>query len=149
VNQKYDGPDKVPAKAIRKAYAKAGSVNFSARNFNHIKYRSIGIGDLGWWLPLQRVLPLIGITPQMLRPVFNPQQKLVKRGKEFKSIRVWLPKRVRTYDQLGSFPLSRESFLKLAKVLGKSIKVLREDGGTGDHNHIFTVHPSGEIVEAK
>lgn len=160
---------------IIRAWATATEVQFSARRFNYIAYRQIGFGDLSWWLPLERVLPLIGITPQMLRPVFNPQRRHVdvptKREipRRFPFNRRWfglnrrttttiiqyeprmemveLPALIETYSELGTFPLDDKPFLVLAKIFNKSIKVLREDGGTGEHCHLFTVHPSGEIEQ--
>jgi hypothetical protein len=160
MQQKYDRQDKIPDEAIKEQFAGTDEVSFSARGFNHIPYRSIAFGDLGWWLPLTRVLPLIGITPQMLRPVFNPQRKVVKRHfpfnlswfglnkNRYKSVGVELPPTIETYEQLGNFPLSDKPFRELARVLGKSVKVLREDGGTGNHSLLFTARPSGEIIEA-
>lgn len=160
MQQKYDWPDKIPDEAIKEQFAVASEVSFSARRFNHIPYRSIAFGDLGWWLPLTRVLPLLDVAPQMLRPVFNPQRKLVKRRfpfnlswfglnkNRYKMVDIELPATIETYEQLGNFPLSDKPFQELARILGKSVKVLREDGGTGDHYLLFTAHPSGEIVEA-
>jgi hypothetical protein len=159
MQQKYDCPDKIPDEAIKEQFASSNEVSFSARRFNNIPYRSIAFGDLGWWLPLTRVLPLIGITPQTLRPVFNPQRKLVKRHfpfnlswfglnkNRYKIVDVELPPTIEAYEQLGDFPLSVKPFQELARILGKSVKVLREDGETGDHYLLFTAHPSGEIVE--
>lgn len=161
MSQKYDWPDKIPDEAIEEAFASASLVSFSARRFNHIPYRSVAFGDIGWWLPLTRVLPLIGITPQMLRPVFNPQWKVVKRRfpfnlswfglnkNRYKTVDVELPETIETYKELGEFPLTDKPFQELARIFGKSVEVLREDGSTGEHYPLFTAHPSGEIVEAK
>ena len=164
MSQRYAHPSEISDDAIREQFAKASEVIFSARSFNIIAYRQICFGDLGWWLPLTRVLPLIGITPQMLRPVFFDLQrdptKTVKRRfplnlswfglnkNRYRVVGTEWPANVETYDQLGSFVLSERPFQELAKILGKSVKVLREDGGTGDHYHRFTAHPSREIVEA-
>lgn len=159
VEKKYDWPDKISDEAIKEAFASANSVSFSARGFNYIQYRSVAFGDLGWWLPLTRVLPLIGITPQALRPVFNPQRKLAKRRFPFnlswfglnrdryRIVKVELPEHIGSYKQLGNFPLTDKPFQVLARIFRKSVEVLREDGGTGYHYPLFTVHPSGEIVE--
>jgi hypothetical protein len=133
MQQKYDWPEQIPDEIIREEFANAAEVNFSARQFNSVLHRAIGFGDLGWWLPLSRVLPLVGITPQMLRPVFNLQ---------YKSMRAGLQPVIETYEQLGSFPLSNEPFQELARILGKTVKVWREDSGTGEHTFVFTVHPS-------
>ena len=175
MQKKYDWPDNVPDEAIKEQFASATEVSFSARRFNHIPHRSISFGDLGWWLPLTRVLPLIGITPQVLRPVFNPCRVVEKKVERMQVRRsfplnlveavgflkkeyedktdyqvkeVELPETIETYEQLGGFPLSDRPFHELARVLGKSVRVLREDGGTGDHRLFFTAHPSGEIVKA-
>ena len=175
MSQKYDWPDKIPDEAIIEQFVSANEVSFSARRFNCIPYRSIAFGDLDWWLPLTRVLPLIGITPQMLRPVFNPRRVLEKKVErvqvkrsfplnlveafgfikkkyedktDYQVKEVELPETIETYDQLGDFPLSDKPFQELARVLGKSVKVWREDGGTGEYPLLFTAHPSGEIVEA-
>lgn len=157
MQQKYDRPDEIPDEAIKEQFAKSNEVSFSARPFNRIPYRSIAFGNLGRWLPLMRVLPLIGITPQMLRPVFNPQRKLVKRRfpfnlswfglnkKRHKLAEVELPITIENYEQLGNFLLSDKPFQELARILGKSVKVWREDGKTRDHYLLFTAYPSGEI----
>jgi len=160
MHQKYDWPDEIPDNAIVEQFSSSDEVSFSARRFNYISYRNIAFGDLGWWLPLTRVLPLIGITPQMLRPVFNPQRKCVKRKfpfnlslfglnkNRYRTVEVELPETIETYEQLGNFPLSEKPFRDLAQILEKSVKVFRESGGTGDHHFLFTAHPSREIVEA-
>ncbi len=160
MEKKYNGLDKILDEDIKQAFASANSVRFSAKPLNYISYRFIAFGDLGWWLPLMRVLSLVGITPQMLRPVFNPQTETVKRrfpfnlswfGKNknrFKIAEVELPKNIRTYGELGNFPLAEKPFQKLARILGKPVEVLREDGSTGEHYPLFTAYPSGEIIRA-
>jgi hypothetical protein len=158
--QKYDWPTKITDETIKDAFSNADSVSLSVRHSNYISYRFIAFGDLGWWLPLMRVLPLIGITPQILRPVFNPQWKTVKRRfplnhkwfglnkKTVKTVEIELPEVIETYEQLGSFPLAEKPFQELARILGKSVEVMREDGSTGEHHHLFTVRPFGEIIKA-
>lgn len=160
MNQKYDGPDQIPDEAIVQAFTSTEKVLFSARNFNYIGLRHIGFGDLGWWLQLRRVLPLIGITPQMLRPVFDHQTEVVKRRfpfnlgwfglnkNQYKTINFKLPRKIKTFDQLRCFRIAPKAFQELARLLGKPVEVWREDGGTGKHFYLFTAHPSGEIVEA-
>src|SRR3989344_7411896 len=160
MEREYNRSGEIPDEAIKEQFRVAREVDFSARPFNSILYRSIAFGDLGWWLPLTRVLPLIGITPQMLRPVFNPQRKCVKRKfpfnlslfglnkNRYRTVEVELPETIETYEQLGNFPLSEKPFRDLAQILEKSVKVFRESGGTGDHHFLFTAHPSREIVEA-
>lgn len=160
MQQRHDWPNDISDEAIKTAFTGANSVSFSSRHFNHISHRSITFGNLGRWLPLTRVLPLIGITPQMLRPVFNHQHKIVKRRFPFnltwfglnknqvRFVKVELPEYIDNYEQLGGFPLTNKPFQGMAKILGKSVKVLREDGGTGDHYALFIAHPSGEIVKA-
>ncbi|MDO8585185.1 MAG: hypothetical protein Q7R85_03670 [bacterium] len=150
MGQKYDWPKEIPDEAIKEAFAGSNLVSFSARPNNCIEYRSIAFGDLGWWLPLMRVLPLIGITPQMLRPVFSPREKRVQCescGNGYKIVKVELLEIIETYEQLGGFPIADKPFRELARIFGKSVEVLREDGGTGEHYYLFTVHPSGEIVK--
>ncbi len=121
----------------------------------------MGIGKLGWWIPLEQVLPALGITPRMLRPVFIPQTTWRKRRFPFnlpwfgfnpnhsklKAVNFRIPKNVAEYKQLGSFPLEEQRFIDLTKILGKSVAVWREDGGTGEHYYIFTAHSSGEITK--
>lgn len=131
MGSRYDWPDEIPDEAIREAFARADVVQFSARSNNCIKYQSIAFGNLGWWLSLTRVLLLVSITPQMLRPVFSTEGEL--------------PDDIGSYEELGSFPLSRKPFQELARVLGKSVEVLREDGASGYHYHLFTARPSGEV----
>lgn len=157
MNEKYNGQKEIPDEVIKKQFEQVDEVSISARRFNHLQWRSIGIGNLGWWIPLTRVLPLIGITPTMLRPVFNPQYVLKRFNRwselfggkfgKLRMIKTELPKKISTYEKLGSFPLAEKPLIELAKILGKSVKVLREDGGTGDHYHIFTAHPDGTISE--
>ncbi len=141
----WASPEEIPDEVIEKTFNSVQLVVFSARRFNYIQYRKIGFSTLGWWLPLERVLQLIGVTPQMLRSVFSPQRKWENK----KLIEIELPEVIETYEQLGNFPLSDKPFLELSKILGKSIKVFRENGGTGEHYHLFTVKPSGEIIEAE
>ncbi len=143
--KQYREPDEIPDQRIREAFAAAKTIDFSARAFNGIRDRKVAFGAFGWWLPLRRVLPLIGIKPQRLRTVFSPQYKRV-RGRYRP---VALPTRVTTYEALGIFPLSELRFVKLAKVLGKRVRVCREDGYTGDHTHLFTALPSGKILQPK
>jgi hypothetical protein len=160
MKRRYLSPDQIPDEVIAEEYLKTDTIRFSARPFNTVIYRSIAFGELGWWLSLIRVLPLVGVTPQMLRPVFNPQTKWLKlptrrKFRWFGSRKFihhlvvqTLPDEIATYHQLGGFPLSVDNFLALSKVLGKSIEVYREDGGSGEHRYLFTVTSSGEVVRA-
>jgi hypothetical protein len=159
VNQKYSSPESIPNETIQEAFAKSDSVKFLAKRFNHIPYRSITFGDFGWWLPLSRVLPIIGITPQVLRPVFNPQRDLRPRHfpfnlkwfglnkNRYEITDVDLPKTIKSYEKLGFFRLNEKNFLELAKILGKVIEVIKDDGSTGEYYHLFSAYPSGEIVK--
>lgn len=131
MKKRYFSPDQITDEEIIDAYKSADTIRFSARRNNYVIYRSIAFGELGWWLSLTRVLPLVGVTPQMLRPVFK---------------RFDFGEQLHSYHQLGSFPLTAEAFKKLAKVLGKSIEVLREEPDTMEHIHLFTAHPTGEVV---
>lgn len=158
MNSKYDNPNEISDEEIETVYQSVDQIRFSARPFNSIFYRKIAFGDLGWWLPLERVLPLIGITSQMLRPVFDTKQMLVKRKfpfnwswfglnkKCYDSVLIEIPEQIDRSEQLGILVLEKESFYKLADVLGKIIEVYKEDGGTGDHYHLYTIHPSNKTA---
>ena len=159
--QKYISPNEIPDDVIRKEFEKAESVRYQARNFNYVAGGFVAFGDLGWWLPLRRVLTILGITPEMLQPVFNPQYTMVKRRFPFdrnwcglnkrtsKAVEVELPEVIGSYGMLGNFLLDQKRFLKLAKILGKPIEAHRYDGSAFRHDHLFTAYPSGEIVEVK
>ena len=68
--------------------------------------------------------------------------------RRFKFVRVELPENISDYEQLGDFPLRHEPFQELAKTLGKSVEVFRENGDGGNY-HVFTSpNPSGEITQA-
>jgi len=157
----YDDAHKISDINIKKAFEKTRSVKVTARPFNHIAFRSIGFDELGWWLPLLRVLPLIGITPQMLRPVFNPQKVSKKRLFPFclrwwglnkwthKLVEVELPRNIESYKDLGCFVLSHKPYQELAKILGKPVEVWREKGKNGNekHNFLFIAYPNGDVFE--
>lgn len=154
----YNNYKDIPIDEIKKAFAETKTIQFSARPFNWIKLRQISFGNLRHWIPLTYVLPIIGITPQMLRPVFNPVKKLEKRkfpygwkwfglNKNYQTLKESeLPQNINQYEELESFPLDKERFRKLAKILKKSIEVWKEDGGTGQHYLLFIINPS-EISE--
>lgn len=151
---------KLEKRAIAQAFANADEVIFSARNYNYPKYPKITFGNLGYLRALDEILPLIGITPQMLRPIFAayPQRVTVSRRFPFnlrwfgfnkqttKQVSISIPETVTSFDELGGFPLEDWLFQKLAKILKKSIKVLRKDGSTGEHIYMFTVHTDGYIT---
>ena len=158
--ESYQSADEVPDEVILTAFALADTVRFSARRFNTIAHRSIGIGDIGWWLPLSRVMPLLGITPQMLRPAFNFPRIVVKKrhfpfGINFFGLnRIvdlvevnGLSETIDTYDQLGAFCIEDEPLKAFARILGKTIEVWREDGGSGEHYLLLTVTPGGAFIE--
>src|SRR3989344_2509941 len=173
MEREYNRSGEIPDEAIKEQFRVAREVDFSARPFNSILYRSIAFGDLGWWLPLTRVLPLIGITPQMLRPVFSPRlvvedkvemvrvkrlfplnlfeafgflEKKYEKKIEEQIKEIELPEIIETYEELGTFPLSRKPFQELARIFGKPVNVWREDGSTGDHQYLVTVYSFGGIV---
>lgn len=152
--QEYGSADEIPDEAIKKAFASADLVILSARRINRISSLLISFGVFGWWLPLTRVLPLINITPQMLRPVFNPQRKLVKRQnsngvglEQWGFDEVELPKHIESYEQLGEFLLTDKPSQELARIFGKTVEI-REEDGRKDLLRRFTVHPFGEIAKA-
>jgi hypothetical protein len=150
---KYTSSDKIPDQEILEAFKGACSIRFSAGNFNHIKYRKISFGNLGWWLPFSRVLTILGITPQDLRPVFDHQPMSVRRKFffgwgwfglnkwQYKVVDVLVPETINTFDSLGSFPFDRERFQMLANIIKKPIEVLMEDGVARDQHEAFTVFP--------
>lgn len=163
---KYDRPSDIPDQDIINAFNAAETVRFSARRFNFIRHRSIALPGLGWWLPLTRVLPLVGITPEMLVSVMGlakeqdlEQARMIggtvlkrtlshaKNKKLMHRFRFVRNTRGLTYADLGRITLSKESFVDLARVLNKNIEVHREDGGTGEHYHLFTACVSGEIKD--
>lgn len=117
--------------AIRKAFFAADKLVFMARPFNHIRWRTInfaGASPDGCPILVLELMPIIGVTPKMLAPVWNP-------GAD-----------VHTYEQLGHFPLDEERFVQLARILKKQIDVIREDGSTrGEHQFLFTISPSGQL----
>lgn len=141
---------------IRQAWATTTEVKFSGRPFNYVAYRQISFGDLGWWLPLKRVLTVVGITPTQLLPVFGQPKTLIERHTFWSRLGLakkkaeWVVLNPRTtldsYDELGSIGLGPKSFQPLADLFGKSILVYREDGGTGGHEWRFTVHPTARNV---
>ncbi len=144
----YRSAEEIPDAVVVDTFRNVSKIQFSARRFNLIRYRRVGIGDLGWWLPLERVLSLLGITPAMLLPVFG--LAIVPKKKQPWSRRVPVTIEIlglpSSYEELGCINLAPESFCKLAGVLGKDIEVFRESGGTGEHNLLFTACASGEIV---
>ncbi len=163
---KYKSPDMISDQDIIDAFKATDTVHFSARRNNLVKYRKIGIPGLGWWLPLMKVLPLIGITPEMLLPVMGlhdvqsiEQAKLVGeplrsrviaevKGRQMGTLIARRSAPQLAYDDLGSIGLANDPFIALALVLNKNIEVHHEDGGTGEHVYIFTVYVSGEISVA-
>ncbi|OGC47655.1 hypothetical protein A2886_02640 [candidate division WWE3 bacterium RIFCSPHIGHO2_01_FULL_42_13] len=160
MKRKCKGLDQIPDETIVEAFNRAEEVDFAAKNFNPIT-RSMSFGDLGWWLPLRRVLPLIGIMPQTLRPVFNRSQPHATKRlfpfnlrwfglnkNRYKVVVTELPEKIENYEQLGAFPLTKQAFVELAKLFGKSIRVSHEDGYSSELLYLFTAHPSGKVEEA-
>lgn len=143
----YDWPKEVSDEDIKRAFANTESVDFLGRHFNPIQFQLVGLKSLIMELPMIRVLSLIGVTPQMLRPVFNPQRKLIN----FRFEDEELPDNIKSYEQLGGFYITQKKpFQELAKILGKPVKVnLREDGKSFFYSLLFTALPSGEIIEAE
>ena len=119
---------RVPDRIIRESFAKAKSIKISARNVDHLWHQSASLGDLNSWLPLERMFKVVGVKPQMLRPIFGSGLR-----------------RVRTYGQLGNFHLSPEAFLGMARLFRKPVEAWKENEKTGNLNHIFTAHPNGSI----
>jgi hypothetical protein len=154
--QRYDWPENIPDEDIADEFAKADFIHASVRNFNAVDTIKVSIGGLGWWIPLLRVLGILGKTPQDLRAVYTPQREFVPRWFPFnfswwglnKKLRrladAELPATVASFDELGVIPLDNERFGRLAAALQKAIRVYHRDGESGECDYIFTAFPSGE-----
>lgn len=140
---------------IKTAFTATTEIIFLARPFNYANLRKIVIKGFNnnQSMSFDHVMSIIGITPHMLRPVFNNQAIAVKWMLLFslgslgldwrKIIGVKKPVRIDKYKQLGYFPLAEEPFHKLANIIGKSINVVREDGMYAENCYsVFTVHPT-------
>jgi hypothetical protein len=164
--KEYKWPDDVPDSVIIEAFKASESIGFAAKNFNYIKYHTIMISGVSCPLPLSRVLPLVGITPEMLRPVFDRKAEtrevsrffpfnlrwlgLNKRTTKTKVVVAPLPEKLDDYDQLGCFRLSEKPFQELAKIINKRIHVWREESDTVEECFpLFTVFPDGSVLEDK
>lgn len=157
-DQGYLDPNEISDEAVVEAFRAANEVIFFARNFNYVKYRGVGVGKIGW-LPLERLFQVLGIKPQDLKGVFDSRKGIVKRRFPFNFSFLGLNKRTRkfglvelpdtipSYDDLGAFPLDENRFVELAKILQKPIRVLREDGSSGDAWELFMAYPFGKVVE--
>lgn len=154
----YSSQSEIPDQAIKEAWGQSDFISFSARRFNNPTTRSIGLDGLGWWINASRVFQVVNITPQDLRPAFSPQlrhdrlmfpldllARMVGKGAYVTRV-VELPRRIERYDQLGSMPLSEEAFGKLAVVINKGIRIMREDGASGDHYDFATLDRTGRVV---
>lgn len=148
---------------IRQKFVEADILIFDAKSHcNRIDMHTyIFIGE-DYDVNLEDLLIAIGVTPQMLRPVFNPQTEPVPRNFPFnfswgglnrhtlKYAEVELPLEIKDYEDLGAFPRSHKNFLELSKILHKPIKVLEVDPYTikiQDHRPLFIAYPSGKIKE--
>ena len=131
---KYDCSEKIPDEVIKEAFANADFVQFLGRSFNYIECGSIVFGGLDWWLPLKRVLPLVGITSQMLEPIF-PLKKC-----RF-PFNLKLFRRKNMYDHLDGFLFKFKTFDNLAKVLEKEIDVWKYNSSTGLSRWVYTAIP--------
>lgn len=172
--QRYIWSDKIPDREIKEQFEMAEEVFFLPTRFNKAQYCYLGFTDLPCQFPLLRVLRLIDIAPQQLRPVFNHHrvlEKKVKRVKVKRSLpftifetigvmpkqykdkvvyqvnKIELPETIETYDQLGRFPLTDQAFRELAFVLDKPVTMQLRNGETGEYHALFTANPTGEIIE--
>lgn len=137
---RFNSSDEIPDEVIKEEFAKAQEIHFSARPNTLIHHRKISFGTLGWWIPLPRVLTLLGITPTMLLPVFIGQRRFNPETRRLEIVD--LPIEIDTYEELGSFgQFDRRPFKELARILGKRIQVHSEDGSTGDHHYLYMVEP--------
>ncbi len=156
---KYKQPEDVTDQVIREEFIKTDCMSLFVRQLNSVSSLSITCSEIVWMLPMTRVLPLVGITPQMLRPMFNPQQKKIKRifpfnlswgglnEKLYNIVEVELPFTIETYEQLGEFRMSKDvkPFLALSRIFEKPVSLLTGDCFDGDLYRLCTVYPSGKI----
>lgn len=149
-------PEEISDEKIRQMFAGTTVVHCPCRNFNCMKWAHIFLQTLKEELPLARVLEVVGITPQMMRPMFNPQRKVVERwllspwrlgGSQHKVVNVQLPRIINSYDELGNFYAKRKTFIAFAKIIGKTVKVYQSYGDTCELTPLFTAFPSGKIEE--
>lgn len=115
---------------IKEKYARSSEVYFSARRFNHFEYREVSVDGVNCLISLELFCASIGLGALKLKPVFG--------GK---------PRTQRDFKELGWFPLHEKPFTKLAKILRKPVRVMRESGSTGEHYYLFTAHPDGSITK--
>lgn len=134
--------DNVTDAAILAAWDNARWVKILKKKYSFIKQGQIKIDKLDVWLPLVRVLQIIGVTPQMLEPIFGSYTVLTPRpfpfgwrwfglNKQWHAKAEEFPRGMTTYDQLQKFPLTEDNraFSELAGILKKTIKVYgRIDG---------------------
>ncbi len=115
---------------IRQAFEDSDCVEFLAKKHSCFEYRDVSLNGIGL-LPLVFLLKALDIDAKHLQELFC--------GK---------PMSWDDYEALGSIPLDRKEFAKLAEAIRKPLKVYR-DHGTGGQYYLFTVHPDGRVEEAK
>ncbi|MDO8265071.1 MAG: hypothetical protein Q7T34_01730 [Candidatus Parcubacteria bacterium] len=149
-NVRFRRPEEITDEIIKNVFASAKLVRMSVNSNDCIQYQHISFNNLSFWLPLKRVLDIMGVTPEMLRSALKPQAETVKRKFPFnlfkklkyKIVIVELPEKVETFRELSRFTCSNYQVCrKLADILGKPIEVLREEGYNGICDHLFTVFP--------
>ncbi len=123
-----------------------------------MRYARIFLETIEEELPFRRVAEVVGLTPQKLRQMFNPQYKVTERWQfsplrliwgENKRVKVPLPKEVGSYEELGDYHIHEPPFVALAKIVGKTVKVYRAYGDSCELTPLFTVFPSGKVEVAK
>ena len=130
---KYELASEIPDKEIKNQFERNNQIDFLSASFNYLENRKITFGNLGWWIPITRVLSVIGITPQMMKKIFLLDNDL--------------PEVIETFEDLGSFRFSEKAFQELSQVLEKSVRVFKENGWTSEYYLLFTVnYPSGKIA---
>jgi len=148
---RYNWPDKIPDEVIQKEFGQANSIKFLTRKVNSIEYWSITFGDLGWWLPVNRVFPIIGITQEMLGSVIGLQLQEAPRRFPFNLSWFGLNKKqskiIRIDPDISSFYMNEELFQKLAKILDKSIESWDEDNTEKHPRLMFSVNPLGKVTK--
>lgn len=146
----------VDANVIREQYMSSREITMLAHPENMmINWSYITFGNFDLWLFMDHVLDTIGITPEMLRSVFEGQKEWYKKVLPNEPamyhcgiITVRLPAKISCFGELGNPPCTYEHFIKLARALDKSIRFVAANFIKNDHEYFFTAHPCGLIEEA-
>lgn len=150
--RRYESAEEIPDEAIVSAYEHVDFIKFSVVENNFLSNRKISIGDLGFWLPAVRVLDVLGFSPQVLRPAFNPQRRfqLSRSLQGIPSVatpyEVELPETVTEYNQLGSLRLEGNDFGQLARIVGKPVELWLQFDEDGSMLRYLRTHLENGLV---